>query len=89
MINDEVMAGAFEARNQDAQIFGVLDVTSKANAPVDPCRLGEAIRFIANAPIVGYDVRAAMVMYGETGTPSLRARDCAVLWAKFGMALLQ
>ena len=89
MINEEAMAAALEARNQEAQILGVSDITNKANVPIDSCRLGEAIRFVANAPIVGYDVRAAMVMYGETGTPSLRARDCAILWAKFGMALLE
>ena len=87
MINEEAMAGAFEARNQEAQILGVSD--NKANVPIEACRLGEAIRFVANAPIVGYDVRAAMVRYGETGTPSLRAGDCATLWTKFGMALLQ
>jgi hypothetical protein len=89
MIKEEAMAAALEARNQEAQILGVLDITNKANVPIDSCRLGEAIRFVANAPIVGYDVRAAMVMYGETGTPSLRAGDCAILWAKFGAAFLQ
>jgi hypothetical protein len=89
MINEEAMVAALEARNQEAQILGVLDITSNANAPVGPCTLGEAFRFIANAPIVRYDARAARVMYGETGTPSLRAGDCAILWAKFGMALLQ
>ena len=89
MINEEAMAAVLEARNQEAQILGVSDITNKANVPIESCRLGEAIRFVANAPIVGYDVRAAMVMYGETGTPSLRASDCAILWAKFGMALLE
>ena len=89
MINEEAMAGAFEARNQEAQILGVLDTVDRASVPINSCSLGEAIRFVANAPIVGYDVRAAMVMYGQMGTPSLRAGDCATLWTKFGMALLQ
>ena len=89
MINEQAMVAALEARHQEAQITGVLDITNKANAPIDSRRLGEAIRFVANAAIVGYDVRAARVMYGKTGTPSLRARDCAILWAKFGTALIE
>jgi hypothetical protein len=83
------MAAALAARNQDADISGVFDITNKTGVAIGSRRLGEAIQFIANAPIVGYDVRAAMVMYGEHGTPNLRARDCACLWAKFGEALLQ
>ena len=67
MINEEAMAAAFEARNQEAQVLGVTDTVDRASVPINSCRLGEAIRFVANAPIVGYDVRAAMVMYGERG----------------------
>ena len=79
MINEEAMAAAFEARNQEAQVLGVTDTVDRTSVPINSCRLGEAIRFVANAPIVGYHVRAAMVRYGETGTPSLRASDCAIL----------
>ncbi|RRH94278.1 hypothetical protein EH240_27600 [Mesorhizobium tamadayense] len=83
------MAAALEARNKEAQILGVLDPTTKSDAAIDSCRLGEAVQFVANASILGYDVRAAMVLYGEPGSPSLRVRDCEQLWAKYGEALLR
>jgi hypothetical protein len=89
MMDEERMAAALAARNQEADISGVFDVTSKADAAIGSRRLGEAIQFVANAPIVGYDVRAAMVRYGAFGNPSLRATDCARLWEKFGEALLR
>lgn len=88
-MTEEAMAAALAARNSVAQIIGVLDCTTKSDAAIDRCPLGEAIRFVANASILGYDVRAAMVIYGERGTPSLRARDCEQLWKKYGEALLQ
>ncbi|TGQ32800.1 hypothetical protein EN859_027965 [Mesorhizobium sp. M00.F.Ca.ET.216.01.1.1] len=83
------MAAALAARNKDAQILGVFDTTTESDATIGSRRLGEAIQFVANASILGYDVRAAMVMYGKSGTPSLRARDCEQLWAKYGEALLR
>ncbi|TIT83943.1 MAG: hypothetical protein E5W59_28230, partial [Mesorhizobium sp.] len=75
-------------RNTAAEILGVVDSANKTDAAVDVRRLGEAVQFLANAPILGYDVRAAMVLYGDLGTPTLRARDCEQLWAKYGKALL-
>jgi hypothetical protein len=51
--------------------------------------LGHAIQFVANASVLGYDVRGAIVLYGERGTPSLRISDCEHLWAQYGGALLQ
>jgi hypothetical protein len=89
MMDEEKMAAALAARNQEANISGVFDITSKTDAAIGSRCLGEAIQFVANAPIVGYDVRAAMVRYGAFGNPSLRATDCARLWEKFGEALLR
>lgn len=77
------------ARNNDAEILGVLDLTNQTEAKFGATHLGDAIQFVANASVLGYDVHAAMVFYGEPGTPSLRAKDCEQLWAQFGAALLQ
>jgi len=51
--------------------------------------LGHAIQFVANASVLGYDVRGAMVLYGSPGTPSLRKWDCDRLWTQYGGHLLQ
>ena len=83
------VAAVLAARNNEAEILGVLDLTNKADAKIEAIRLGEAIQFVANATVLGYDVRKAMVFYGELGTPSLRAKDCEELWAKYGVALLR
>lgn len=77
------------ARSGNAEIFGVIDLTNKTEARIGAINLGMAIQFVANASVLGYDVRSAMVFYGEPGTPSLRARDCERLWAQFGGALLR
>ncbi|MER9567257.1 hypothetical protein [Mesorhizobium sp. M0571] len=69
MVHEKVMAAALAARNQEADIRGVFDITNKTDAAIGPRRLGEAIHFVANAPIVGYDVHAAVIMYGPLGTP--------------------
>ncbi|TGV51290.1 hypothetical protein EN792_077535, partial [Mesorhizobium sp. M00.F.Ca.ET.149.01.1.1] len=76
------------ARGADAEIFGVIDLTSKNEARIGAISLGRAIQFVANASVLGYDVRGAMVLYGEPGTPSLRVWDCEHLWAQYGGALL-
>ncbi|UVK39930.1 hypothetical protein LHFGNBLO_001345 [Mesorhizobium sp. AR10] len=83
------VAAVLAARNNEAEILGVLDLANKADAKIEAIRLGEAIQFVANATVLGYDVHAAMVFYGEPGTPSLRAKDCEELWAKYGAALLR
>ncbi|MBM2714556.1 hypothetical protein JQK88_25705 [Mesorhizobium caraganae] len=88
MMTEEALAAVLAVRNKEAQILGVFDSTNKTDATLDVRRLGEAVQFVANAPILGYDVRAAMVVYGDLGTPTLRARDCEQLWAKYGKALL-
>lgn len=80
---------ALSSRNADAEILGVLDLSNKTEAKFPIVRLGEAIQFVANASVLGYDVRAAMVFYGKSGTPSLRLIDCERLWAKYGAALLE
>ncbi|MDX8541035.1 MULTISPECIES: hypothetical protein [Mesorhizobium] len=88
MMTEDAMAAVLAVRNTAAEILGVVDSANKTDAAVDVRRLGEAVQFLANAQILGYDVRAAMVLYGDLGTPSLRARDCEQLWAKYGKALL-
>ncbi|WP_246506142.1 hypothetical protein [Mesorhizobium silamurunense] len=65
----------------------MIDLTSKIDAQIGAINLGRAIQFVANASVLGYDVRGAMVFYGEPGTPSLRKWDCERLWAQG--ALLQ
>lgn len=87
-MTEDAMAAVLAVRNTAAEILGVVDSANKTDAAVDVRRLGEAVQFLANAQILGYDVRAAMVLYGDLGTPSLRARDCEQLWAKYGKALL-
>ncbi|MEI9406619.1 hypothetical protein [Mesorhizobium argentiipisi] len=78
-----------EARNTDAEIRGVVDLANKIDAKIGTMRLGQAIQFVANASVLGYGVRGAMVFYGEAGTPSLRVRECEQLWALYGLALLE
>ena len=53
MMDEEAMAAAWAARNEDAQILGVFDVANKTDAAIDPRRLGQAIQFVANAPVPG------------------------------------
>ena len=84
-ISTTVLAG----KNGNAEILGVVDLTDKTEVHFGAVTLGTAIQFVANASVLGYDVRSAMVFYGEPGTPSLRARDCERLWAQFGGALLR
>ncbi|WP_292341702.1 hypothetical protein [Mesorhizobium sp.] len=88
-MTEEAMAAALAARNEEAQILGIVDTTTGSEATIDSRRLGEAIQFVANASILGYDVRAAMVFYGGLRLHSLRSRDCEQLWAKYGEALLR
>jgi hypothetical protein len=82
------MAAKAAAKNEEAQILGIVDTTTGSDAKIESCRLGEAIQFVANASILGYDVRAAMVFYG-TELHSLRRRDCEQLWSKYGETLLR
>ena len=71
-ISTIILAG----RSGNSEIFGLVDLNDKAEAQISPVNLGMAIQFVANASVLGYDVRSAMVFYGGPGTPSLRARDC-------------
>lgn len=80
---------ALSSRNANAEILGAFDLNNKTEAKFPIARLGEAIQFVAKASVLGYDARAAMVFYGESGTPSLRLIDCDRLWAKYGAALLE
>jgi len=88
-VTEEAMAAALAAKNEEAQILGVVDITTGSDAKIEPCRLGEAIQFVANASILGYDLRAAMVFYGRPELHSLRRRDCEQLWSKYGETLLR
>ncbi|WP_348628246.1 hypothetical protein [Mesorhizobium sp. M4A.F.Ca.ET.050.02.1.1] len=57
MMTEEAMAAVLAVRNTAAEILGVVDSANKTDAAVDVRRLGEAVQFLANAPILGYDVR--------------------------------
>jgi hypothetical protein len=88
-VENAISTTVLAARGGGAEIYGVVDLTNKTEAKISGINLGMAIQFVANATVLGYDVRSAMVFYGEPGTPSLRARDCDRLWAQFGGALLR
>jgi hypothetical protein len=88
-LDDAISTAVLAGRGADAEIFGVIDLTSKLETRMGALSLGCAIQFVANASVLGYDVRSAMVLYGLPGTPSLRKWDCDRLWAQFGGALLQ
>ena len=88
-VNNATSTAVMTARGVNAEIFGVVDLTNKTEARIGAISLGMAIQFVANASVLGYDVRMAMVFYGEPGSPSLRASDCERLWAQYGGALLR
>ncbi|RWL94320.1 MAG: hypothetical protein EOR68_22385 [Mesorhizobium sp.] len=88
-VDDAISTAVLTGRGAEAEIFGVIDLTSKIEIRIGPTSLGRAIQFVANASVLGYDVRRAMVLYGEPGNPSLRVWDCEHLWAQYGGALLQ
>ncbi|MBZ9811116.1 hypothetical protein LB542_15985 [Mesorhizobium sp. BR1-1-9] len=88
-VNNAISTAVLAGRSANAEVFGVIDLTNKTEAEIGPISLGMAIQFVANGSVLGYDVRGAMVVYGEPGTPSLRARECERLWAQFGGALLR
>ncbi|MDG4892381.1 hypothetical protein P9272_02030 [Mesorhizobium sp. WSM4976] len=88
-LNDAISTAVLAGRGADAEIFGVIDLTSKTETRIGALSLGHAIQFVANASVLGYDVRRAIVLYGESGKPSLRIWDCEHLWAQYGGALLQ
>ncbi|TIQ36274.1 MAG: hypothetical protein E5X48_10850 [Mesorhizobium sp.] len=88
-LDDAISTAVLAGRGADAEIFGVIDLTSNIEARIGTISLGRAIQFVANASVLGYDVRGAMIFYGDRGTPSLRVRDCEHLWAQYGGALLQ
>jgi len=88
-LDDARSTAVLAGKGADAEIFGVIDLTSKKETRIGGISLGCAIQFVANASVLGYDVRSAMVLYGEPGTPSLRVWDCEHLWTQYGGALLQ
>ncbi len=88
-LDDARSMAVLAGRGKDAEIFGVIDLSSKTETRISAIGLGRAIQFVANASVLGYDVRGAMVLYGESGTPSLRVWDCERLWRQYGSALLE
>ena len=88
-VETAISTNVLAKRSGNAEIRGVIDLTSNTEAHIGTITLGAAIQFVANASVLGYDVRSAMVFYGEPGTPSLRTKDCERLWAVFGGALLR
>ncbi|MBZ9798330.1 hypothetical protein [Mesorhizobium sp. ES1-4] len=87
--NNAISNSVLAVKSESAEVFGVIDLTNKTEAKIGAVTLGMAIQFVANASVLGYDVRGAMVFYGQPGTPSLRARECERLWAQFGGVLLR
>ncbi|TGP86379.1 hypothetical protein EN866_24070 [Mesorhizobium sp. M2D.F.Ca.ET.223.01.1.1] len=88
-LDDAISTAVLAGRGTGAEIFGVIDLTSKIETRIGAISLGHAIQFVANASVLGYDVRGAMVLYGLPGTPCLRKWDCDRLCARYGGALLQ
>ena len=88
-LDDAISTAVLAGKGANADVFGVIDLTSKLETRIGAISLGHAIQFVANASVLGYDVRSAMVLYGEPRTPSLRVWDCERLWAQYGGALLQ
>ena len=88
-VDDAISLAVLAGKAADVEIFGVIDLNSKAEIRIGAISLGEAIRFVANASVLGYDVRGAMVLYELPGRPSLRKWDCDRLWMQYGGALLQ
>ncbi|MER8793951.1 hypothetical protein NKH75_07050 [Mesorhizobium sp. M0984] len=88
-MTDDEMEAVLKNRAMPARIMGVLDMKTHTEAALAERRLGEAVQFVALAPMDGYDVRASAVLYGKKGTESLRAKDCQQLWAKHGKALVE
>ncbi|MDX8455976.1 hypothetical protein RFM98_24895 [Mesorhizobium sp. VK9D] len=88
-LDDALSTAVLAGRGADAEIFGVVDLTNKIETRIALISLGHAIQIVANASVLGYDVRGAMVLYGEPGTPSLRIWACEHLWAQYGGALLE
>ncbi|ESY42554.1 hypothetical protein X747_12425 [Mesorhizobium sp. LNJC384A00] len=86
MTEDEMKA-VFDLRHVRARVMGVFDTKQQKDVPIEDRFLGHAIAFVALAPMDGFDVRASAVIFGEQGTESLRAKDCAQLWATYGKAL--
>ncbi|MBZ9739731.1 MULTISPECIES: hypothetical protein [unclassified Mesorhizobium] len=87
-MSDEAMAAVLASREDEVQVLGVFDAVNKKEAALELRSLGEAVQFIANASVLGYDVRAAMIFFGPRERPSLRVQHCEQLWAKYGMLLL-
>ena len=81
-LDDAMSSAVLAGRGADAEIFVVVDL-------IGAISLGHAIQFVANASVLGYDVRGAMVLYGLPGTPCLRKWDCDRLWTQYGGTLLQ
>ncbi|BAB48045.1 hypothetical protein [Mesorhizobium japonicum] len=88
-MTDDEMKAVFALRHVRARIMGVVDAREHKGAQIEDRYLGQAIAFIAQAPMDGFDVRAAVVLYGERGNESLRAQDCAQLWAKYGKTIAE
>ncbi|UCI32998.1 hypothetical protein [Mesorhizobium sp. B4-1-4] len=88
-MSDEAMAAVLASRDDEVQVLGVFDAANKKEASLELRRLGEAVHFLANASVLGYDVRSAIIFHGVAGAPSLRAKQCEQLWAKHGALLVK
>ncbi|MER9348840.1 hypothetical protein [Mesorhizobium sp. M0227] len=85
--NNAISTAVLAGRGVNAEVFGVVDLSTKTEAKIGPITLGMAIQLVANASVLGYDVRGAMIFYGEPGTPSLGQESANACGAQFGGAL--
>ncbi|TPN74533.1 hypothetical protein FJ987_24825 [Mesorhizobium sp. CU2] len=88
-LDDALSTAVLAGRSEAAEIFGVIDLSTKAETRISGISLGRAIQFVANASVLGYECRGAMILYGQPGTPTLRIWNCEHLWAHYGGALLE
>ncbi|WP_245463173.1 MULTISPECIES: hypothetical protein [unclassified Mesorhizobium] len=63
-LDDAISSAVLAGRGADVEIFGVVDLTSKIETRISALSVGHAIQFVANASVLGYDVRGAMVHTG-------------------------
>ena len=61
-LDDAISSAVLADRGADVEIFGIIDLASKSETRMGPISLGRAIQFVANASVLGYDVRGAMVL---------------------------
>ncbi|ESW92440.1 hypothetical protein X770_05640 [Mesorhizobium sp. LSJC269B00] len=68
-VHDAMSTAVLAGRSANAEIVGVVDLTNKAEVDIGITSLGRAIQFVANASVLGYDIRGAMVLLWRARYP--------------------